>query len=250
MSKKEKTIIVPFSTGELSYGLPKLDKDKILEMQKIFNEAKNKLKQVFRNEIVRLDVFIKQEYSVIPSEDDFIKWFEDNKLYKKWENLPKISDDEIFHLAQNYLEECKNKVKDLKSQKSKSKFQNIILENATYSLENLVKDFAYEVFAPKTLKEDITNVFSFPLKQPKGALYLHINNKEFVYLLEKLKDENIVITTDLFEVMNNLECFISSRGTILKRNNLDQAKSQLKNKPLDPKKIEVIESIIKNIKIQ
>lgn len=237
------------SNSELSSGLPEPDENTTIEMREIFNEAVDKLRQAFRNEIHRLDIFIKKEYSVIPSEDNFIRWFEDKRMYNNWKELPKILDEDIFNSAQVYLEECKNKVKHLKPNKSQIKFENIILENATYSLAKLVDYFSDEVFKPNTSKQDIENVFNYPIKIPEKTLNLKINNKEFVYLLEEMGNENIVNLRNLFNLIDEFEYFESKGGIILKRNNLDQAKSQLKKTPLGKETEDFLKNLVKNIKI-
>lgn len=246
-------------------GLGKIDryeisKDSLDEMRKTFKKSQKKLKESYEISIKRLEGFIKDEFRVIPSSDDFIEWFEENNLYKNWQGsgFVKIPEEDIFKATQQYLKQCKNKLALVKKNKvslitdSKQKkgTPSIISEDASYNLDNLVYYFSEEIFSPVTRKEDIKKVFSYPVTKPIGDLILKTNNKVFVSLLLKMDKANILNTETLFSNIGILACFKSKRRTLLKKGNLEQAKHQLISTPLAIETDNYLDDLIKKIKKQ
>ena len=239
----------------LGFGLAGgFDEEKVEKMRLVLNEAESKIRTVYRNEIKRLEKFVAETFLVVPSEDDFISWFDRNRMYKNWEELPKITDKEIFEAANEYFEQCRNAAKKVKSSSKKKVTLTqpliIVQELAKYDLKKLVFFFSDEIFSANTTEADIRGVFSYPLIQPTSCLKLKVNNKEFVLLLLEMQDKNILVPDNLFGIIGNLECFKSKSGTLLERNDLDQAKSKLKSKPLAPDNETSLKELVKKIKIQ
>ena len=253
MKMKKKKGLGSYPKYGLNMGLSDIEID-LNEMSKVFRQAKEKLKESYKHSINRLEGLIKKEFLVIPTGEDFINWYEENKLYKNWKGngFVKINDEDIFKATKEYLNECKKKISLIKQSEIKpsEKNQSIILEVAEYNINDLVNYFSEEVFQPKTQKKDIKKVFSFPLQKPKSSLHVKINNKQFVYVLIKMVEENILVSSNLFGIMGELNCFKSKRGTILKRENLDQAKKQLNDTPLASETEDELNILIKNIKKQ
>lgn len=248
MKKKIKGKLGTFSNDGFGMGVVEFDKATMKNMQKIVAEDLSKIKKDFTKNLKRLKKIIINEIGSYPKEEDFIKWFFNKKKIYEWgSNLPKITDDEIFQQALIYTNESKKKIKDI-SKKGKELTTSIILEEASYSLENLVFRFSEEVFKSNTSKEDIECVFSYPFKKPKSSLNLNISNKKFVFLLEEMKNANIIISNNLFRLIEQSKCFKSTKSTILTGNNLDQAKSQLKKTPLASDVESAIKQLVKNIK--
>jgi len=153
------------------------------------------------------------------------------KYYKIFKNPSKKPFD-----RSKELEECK-------------KSNSITQEGASYNLDKLTFHFKDEYFSANTLEKDIRKVFSFPLEQPHSPLKLKVNNKVFVFLLLEMQNANILETGNLFKIIEELACFRSERGTILKRSNLDGAKSQLKATPLAEQTEKSIRETVRKIKI-
>ncbi len=240
-----------FSGDGLGFGLAgDFDEGKVEKMRIVLNEAESKLRTVYRSEIKRLEKFVSEKFQVVPSEDDFITWFDRNKMYKNWEGLPKISDKEIFLATQEYLEKCKKLVDEIKKPKKKDDKVSIIQKNAKYDLKKLLFHFSDEVFVANTKKNDIEKVFSYPFNKPDSLLTLKINNKEFVLLLIEMQQQNLIIPKNLPSVLDSNSCFKSQQGKVLNRNDLYQAKRALKFTPLAPENENSIKELVKKIKMQ
>lgn len=259
MEGKNKVKLGTFSNDGLGSNLGQFDNETVKKMQEIVENDLSDIKKDFFNNLKRLEKLIIEKIGSYPDETEFAQWFFDKKRITEWgENLPQITDEEIFKKAIIYTKESESKIKSislslnkkLKDKKRNNLSSSIVLEKASYNLSNLVLLFSEDIFRPNTNDEDIRNVFSYPLVKPKGNLSLKINNKKFVFLLQKMGEANIIESTSIFDIINDLKCFKSERSTILKRPNLDGAKSQLKSTPLSSQTEDEIEQIVKKIKKQ
>jgi|JI6StandDraft_1071083.scaffolds.fasta_scaffold02025_3 hypothetical protein len=252
-NKKTKPTFGTFSNDGLSMGFAFLEfKDSDLaKMDNIIKENLRKIEEDFLEQLQRLDSIIKSEIGAIPRKEEFANWFfNKKKISELGTNLVKISDDEIIEYAKEYVKIFKAKIKQTNTTNaSKSKDLSIISKGAIYNKEKLIDFFAQKIFCPETNREDIVAIFSYPIQKAKGNLKLKIYNKEFVFILKILKEEDILVNRGLFKRIEDCNCILSSNSTILKENNLDQAKIQLESYGLGNKNIEItIEKLRKEIK--
>ena len=155
-----------------------------------------------------------------------------------------LNNSETFLQIFNWLNSIDLKTKT----KTKSKSpKSIIRKDHSINLNHLVEFMHSNVFKESDI-EDIKRLLTEVLEKPKSKLTLNISNKAFVYFLEELIDNNILIRQNLFGEISKIESIYSSNGKLLNRNNFDQAKNQLASGLANKKEELMIQKFTKSIR--
>lgn len=202
------------------------------EMKKIIiNDYKN-IEIDLKEQLYRLDNYLKKEFGAIFRNEDFVKWFFDKKKMNQWgDNLPKITDSELIEYSRLYI-------KYLHSIKVKE----VVVYNENFWLldHNLLIELAEDLRKNGFIDDAELFVDTFSNKNSEKVDW-KTHKTTLIFLISKLKLSNFV-QQDISE--NN---FIESKFSINRKiiRNIKQSKEQMSSKP---KNYEIINSFIEKYK--
>lgn len=246
MKMKSQIKFGTYSNDGLGTGLSfiELSDEELAEMDNIILEDLQKIERDFIENLFRLDDYIKKNIGAIPKKEEFVKWFFDKKKITAWgKNIPLITESEIFENAKVYVQELDCILKP-KSKREKAKVLSKNNESINYEfLYKCLKEYIFKDNSESEIKElfesknDISNI----------KFTLQISNKAFIFLLEELI-EIYAIHYEYASIIESKKCVLSKKGTLIKANNLHQAKDQFGTGFGNENEQKTIQSIIKNIK--
>lgn len=224
-----------FSNDGLSIGLINIEfsEEDLEKMRKIISADYENIEIDLKEQLHRLDKYLKDTFGVLFRNDDFVTWFfEKKKINQFGRNLPKIKDEELIEYSRIYLKELniitKNEVVDLK----------IKIWNHS---DDILIDLANSLKNSNSIENEIYFIDLF-LKGKKERINWLKNKTTLIYLISKLKlnkfiDENI--SENSF-----IEKNFYLNGKKIK--NIKQSKEQMSSTPKGCQEIDLFINTYKN----
>ncbi|MFK7107706.1 hypothetical protein [Flavobacterium oreochromis] len=240
MSKKTSKL-GSYSNDGLASGFNDLEfsENDMIEMRKIVDEDFKNIEIDLKEQLLRLDDFLKKTFGALFKNSDFVKWFFDKKKINQWgKNIPKITDDELIQFSYIYINELNDKAKkELIKKSTNNNRQDKIWLNDEITLTELANFLKSNNFI-----ENDTIFIKLFLNQKTEEKTNWIKYKTtLIYLISKLQLNNFI--SDTISVNGFIENHFYQNGNPIK--NTKQSKEQM-NKPHGHKEIDLFINEHKN----
>jgi len=192
MNKDTKLKLGTYSNDGLGLADIQFSDGQLKAANKIINEDLEKIKVDFKEQLSRLDGFIKSKIGAIPRTEDFVLWFFDKKKFKQTgSNLPKISDEEIIDYAKDYVDYLNNYML--------SYSEDEVFLRLNYGSKNMeIIKLLYENLNPEKIEiefSDFKRIFSS--QEVIKKIRWKGTEVQFVKLFTQIKFENLNIYPSL-----------------------------------------------------
>jgi len=185
-----------FSNNGLSMGLSNIEfsENELEKMRKIISEDYKNIEIDLKEQLFRLDIYLKKTFGALFRSEDFIDWFFNKKKINQFgKNLPKIKDEELIQFTEEYINELK--IKSKKTTNS-NEIQDVWRIDISI-LENLSK-YLYKTSFIKN-QTDFYTIITNPnaskinwLKTKTLLIYLFERTKELGYISENFSENSFI----------------------------------------------------------
>lgn len=171
--------------------------EQLKKATEIVNADLEKIKQDFKEQLGRLELFIKEEVGPIPRIDEFVNWFFDKKKFNQTgQSLPEIKDEEIIKYVKEYKERLKTYIH--------SEENDTFLKLNYGSKNSKVIEILYTNLNPEKIEvsfSDFEKIFNESSIDKK--IRWKATETEFVNLFTQIKFENLNVYTALSQYFLN-----------------------------------------------